>query len=300
MTTADLIRDAILLSMMLLVISLGLRTGAGDAGYLFRRPPLLIRSVLAMNIIMPVVAIWLVTVFDLRPSVKVALVALSVSPVPPFLPDKQLKLTQSQGYVYGLLVSSAVLAIVLVPATGAILQHLVARRGGADSMEHTVTLGRILQIVGLTVLLPLGIGILARHRWPERAVRLAAPLSKAGSVLLVLALVPVLLSQWPAIRSLIGDGTLLAIIVFTALGLGIGHSLGGTDPQNRTVLALATAARHPAVALAVASAVFPDQKLAPAAVLLALLVGTLASIPYSSWRGKLLRRATPSKASTAI
>ena len=39
-----------------------------------------------------------------RPPVEVALVALSVSPVPPFLPDKMLRLTLHQGYVYGLLV----------------------------------------------------------------------------------------------------------------------------------------------------------------------------------------------------
>jgi hypothetical protein len=35
---------------------------------------------------------------------------------------------------------------------------------------------------------------------------------------------------------------------------------------------------------------FPDQTLAPAAVLLALLVGTLASAPYSSRQAKRLHK----------
>jgi bile acid:Na+ symporter, BASS family len=283
---AELIRVAILVSMALLVTSLGMRAAPGDAGYLFRRPRLLLRSVLAMNIIMPIVVIWLVVTLDLRPAVKVALVALSVSPVPPFLPNKQLKLTGRQGYVYGLLVASAVLALVLVPLMTALLQHFAMQREHIAPIER-VPVAVVAKIVITTVLLPLALGLILRHYSGERAERTASILAKIGGVLLIVAFVPVLLSQWPAIRSLLGDGTLLVIVAFTALGLCIGHVFGGTDPEDRTVLALATASRHPAIAMAVASAVFPDQKLAPAAVLLALLVGTLASTPYSSWRSKV-------------
>ena len=60
--------------------------------------------------------------------------------------------------------------------------------------------------------------------------------------------------------------------------------LGGSDDEDRSVLALASAARHPGVAMAVASANFPDQKLAPAAILLYLLLSALLSIPYVVWR----------------
>ena len=262
---------------MLLVLSLGLRAAAGDAVYVFRRPALLARSVLAMNVAMPLVALWLVLSLDLRPVVKIALVALSVSPVPPILPNKQLKLTGREGYVYGLLVTSAVLAVPLVPLTTAFLASWAQRGEG-------VGVSTILKIVVMTVLLPLAVGIGARRTWPGHAERVASIASKVGTVLLIAAFLPVLISQWPAIRSLIGDGTLLAIIAFTCIGLLVGHLFGGPDPPDRSVLALATASRHPAVALAVASTAFPDQKLAPAAVLLSLLVGTLATAPYSEWR----------------
>ena len=46
----------------------------------------------------------------------------------------------------------------------------------------------------------------------------------------------------------------------------------------------------PVVELAVAAALFPDEKLAPAAVLLSLIVGVLAVAPYTSWRQKVLRK----------
>jgi BASS family bile acid:Na+ symporter len=38
--------------------------------------------------------------------------------------------------------------------------------------------------------------------------------------------------------------------------------------------------RHPAIAIAIAQANFPDQKLAPAAILLYVLVSAIAAAPY--------------------
>jgi len=290
LSIAELVRVTILLSMTLLLLSLGLRSNAGDASYLLRKPGLLARSVLAMNLVMPVLVTGLVVVLNLPPPVKVALVALSVSPVPPFLPDRMLKLTRHQGYVYGLLVASTVLALILVPLATAILQHFEARREPVAAID-SVPVVVVAKIVGSTVLLPLAGGVALRARWPEWVARAAPLMSKAGGVLLILALIPILLSQGRAILILLGDGTLLAIIAFTAIGLFIGHILGGPDPRDRTVLALGTASRHPAVALAVTDAVFPNQTLAPAAILLALLVGICAAAPYSSRQTKVLHQS---------
>jgi predicted Na+-dependent transporter len=266
--------------MMLLVLALGLRSAPGDARYLLARPALLIRSLLAMNVVMPLLVLWLVMAFDLRPPVKIALFALSISPVPPFLPGKQLKLPASQGYTYGLFATTALVAIVLVPLT-------MTWIGGRVSAEVHIGAAKVLSIVAMTVLIPLAVGIVVRHFAPRAAAQVAPIADKLGSVLLIVAFIPVLIVQWPAMRSLLGDGTLLAIVAFTALGLAVGHLLGGPQPQDRSVLALATASRHPAVALAIAAASFPEQKLVAAAVLLALIVGVLASVPYTAWRKRL-------------
>jgi BASS family bile acid:Na+ symporter len=74
------------------------------------------------------------------------------------------------------------------------------------------------------------------------------------------------------------------IAVFVLAGLAIGHLLGGPDPDQRTVLALSTATRHPGVALAIVGANFPGEKAALAAILLCLIWGTILSIPYVRWR----------------
>ncbi len=69
-----------------------------------------------------------------------------------------------------------------------------------------------------------------------------------------------------------------------AIGLAVGHWLGGPDPNDRTVLALAAASRHPGVALAISSANFPGDEAVLPALLLYLLAATVLAIPYVKWR----------------
>jgi len=279
MDIAILLRIAIVVSVMLIVVALGLRCALADAAYLLHRPSLLARSLVAMNVIMPLVALWLVSSFDFKTPVKVALVALAISPLPPFLPGKRLKLT-SRGYVYGIVVAAAVCSVVLVPATAALLSaHFHTQHVGAV---------KVFLVVALTVLAPLSIGLFIQRIRPTQAAGFAAILSKVGMGLLIAACIPVLAMEWPTIRSLIGDGTLVAAIVLSGVGLLIGHLLGGPAPENRTVLALATASRHPGVALVAGiSASAQAPQLVTVAVLLAFVVSMVISAPYAAWRKRV-------------
>jgi bile acid:Na+ symporter, BASS family len=277
MSIVDLIRIGVLLSIMLIVLGFGLICTWGDATSLFRNRSLLLRSLLAMNVILPLFVSALIAIFTLRPVIEVVLLALAVSPVPPFLPLKQSKLVGHHEYIYGLLGASSLLTIVLAPVTVALI-------GLMFSKHASISPAGIARIVALTVLVPFALGLLIHHLKPTVATRVSPIASKAGIVLLVVALVPVLIKMWPAMIALIGDGTVLAIIAFIVVGLAVGHWLGGPDPSTRTILALATATRHPGVALIIATANFPDEKLVAPAVLLYILISVIASIPYVMWR----------------
>ncbi len=279
MDLSALIRAGIVVSLALLVMALGMRSAPGDLTYLFGRPRLLIRSLLAMGVLVPLFALLLSALFDLHPAVKIALVSLALSPVPPFLPDKQLKLGNDRGYVYGLFVGAALCSVVTIPASTALLV-------GHLGVEEHIGAGKVLSLVLITLLFPLLAGVIVRRLWPG-AAHWSAALSRAATVLLVVAILPVLFAEWRAIVELLGNGTVLAFALLAVAGVLIGHFLGGPDPEDRSVLALACASRHPAVALAVASSSFPNERLVPAAVLLALLVGALASTPYSLWRKRM-------------
>ncbi len=84
----------------------------------------------------------------------------------------------------------------------------------------------------------------------------------------------------PVILSVTDPGILLALAAFVVVGLGVGHWLGRPQTEEATVLALSTASRHPAIALAVAKLNFPDEPQLGATILLYLIVLTVLTVPY--------------------
>jgi BASS family bile acid:Na+ symporter len=279
-TAAELISLAIQLSMALIVLCVGMRAPLDQVSYLFDRLGLLARSLIAMNVIMPIAAALLAAAFDFNRPLEVALIALAVSPVPPILPAKEMKAGGLYSYVVWLLAITAALAIVFVPAAIELLGRVFSR-------PVHVPLGTVAMIVATSVLAPLGAGLLIRLFSPALAARIWQPVSRFATVLLVVAFVPVLVRSWPAIIAQIGNFTVLVVAAFVLIGLAAGHLLGGPDPDDRTVLALSTATRHPGVAIAIAHATAPDDRAVPAAILLIFLLGTTVSIPYVRWRRRV-------------
>jgi bile acid:Na+ symporter, BASS family len=276
MNLQTLIPIVLKVSLLLSVFAIGLKASAQDATYLFRRPGELVRSILAMNVLMPVFAVTIVLLFDLNPAVKIALVALSVSPIPPLLPNKMVKAGSTDSYAIGLLIAAGLMAIIFVPLSMEILKQVF-------NVPLQMTIASVAILVLMTILLPIGLGVALRSLAPALAERLAKPISQVAGIGLLAALLAILFGAAPAIWTLIGNGTVIALAAFALVGLAIGHFLGGPKPENRTALAISTSTRHPGVAIAIAAANFPEQKLATAAVLLYLLVGAVASIPYQKW-----------------
>ena len=277
MTAAELIGLALQVSIAVLVFCVGLDARSGDLRWLVRRPGLLARSLLAMNVILPLIAACLVAAFGLPRVTGLALIALAVSPVPPILPNKQIKAGGTASYAVALLAISALVAVVFVPLDVDVLARLFRA-------EVSVAPVTVAVLVAKTVLVPLLLGMGLRAAAPALAERVSPPLSRGATVLMIVAFVPVVIVAWPKLVAQVGDFTLVAVVLLTVAGLLVGHALGGPDPADRTVLALSTATRHPAVAVAVARAGAPDDPTVVATVFLAFLVGMLVTVPYVRWR----------------
>ena len=69
-----------------------------------------------MFVVMPLVAFAIALNLELNRPLLIALLLIALAPVPPLLPAKQLKAGGNSGYVLGLLIVSALAAIVVVPA----------------------------------------------------------------------------------------------------------------------------------------------------------------------------------------
>ena len=280
MTIAQLIQTTLIASIFLLVFTLGLDAGWDDAMWLFRRPGLLVRSILSMNVLMVLFAVALARLFDVPPAIKIAIVALAISPVPPIFPKKQGKSGGTSAYAIGLVVAAALFAVILIPFWLLVL-------GNHYGFEADVGLRKIVPIILISILIPLFLGIAIGKFAPAFAARAVKPVSVVAMVLLVGALIPVLFTAAPAMWEELGNGVLWMLLSFAVVGLMVGHLLGGPDPDNRTVLALATSARHPGIALAIASLNFPEyKKEVMVVVLYHLLVGAIVAMPYMKWRAK--------------
>jgi BASS family bile acid:Na+ symporter len=282
MTLAELLPHAIHASLFLAVVAVGLTATVRDSTLLFRQPAQLTRLVLAMYVVMLGVAIVIALAIDLPPVGKIALGALAVSPVPPIISGKALNAGGEASYTTGVLVAGPLLAIVFLP-----LAVIVCHRIFGLPLALPIT--EVIRQVATSVLLPLAAGMAARQLVPALA-RLAKPLAMLATLLLVVSFVPVLLGKWQVIEPLIGGGLVLAFAAFAVTGLAAGHLIGGPRPDERAVLAIASANRHPALAIAIAHASFPNQRLAAPAVLLYLIVAGIVSLPYSRWSARALHR----------
>ena len=276
MTLASLIPLLVKLSIMLSVIAIGLRATFTDTTYLFNRPALLARALIAMNVIMPAVAVFIALSLNLNAHVEIALVALSVSPIPPILPNKMLKAGGTEQYTIGLLVAASLLSVVLIP----LIMNLFELISG---IPMQMGVWAVLKVVLTSILIPLLIGIAIRAISPSIADKIAETVGLVALIMLVLSALPILFTSVRAILTLVGDGTLLALATFAIVGLIVGHLLGGPNLANRPVLALATSARHPAVALSIAHLNFPEQKLAGALVLIYLVLSAIMAARYMNW-----------------
>jgi bile acid:Na+ symporter, BASS family len=283
MTIAQLIQVTLIASIFLMVFTLGLDAGWEDAIWLFRRPGLLVRSILSMNVVMVLFAVEIVRLFDVAPAIKIALVALALSPVPPIFPKKMSKSGGTDAYAIGLVVAASLFAVILIPCWLLIL-------GNHYGFEADLGLRRIVPTILISILIPLFLGIAIGKFAPTFAAGAVKPVSVVAMVLLVAGLIPVFFTAAADMWAELGNGVIWELVLFSVVGIIVGHLLGGPDPDDRCVLALATSARHPGIALAIASLNFPEHKKEVMVVVLYhLLVGAIVAIPYVRWRAK--RRA---------
>ena len=200
---------------------------------------------------------------------------MAISPVPPLVPGKEIGMGARKSYAYGLYVAMALLTVISVPVVLAVTSALFGR-------SDSISVGVIAETLLLGVLLPLAVGVLIRRLAPALAEGWWRRIYVISMALVLLAFLPVIIKAWPAIASLIGNGTLLAMAIVTMIAIAVGHLLGGPDLRDRATLAIAASVRHPGIAITIAGLSFQDRRVS-AAILLFMVVGLVVSIPYTMW-----------------
>lgn len=282
MTLASILASLLPISLALIVASVGLRAERSDLVAARGRPALVVRAVVAVNLVVPAVAVAALWLLPVEPVVKLGVLAMAIAPIAPLLPGRMIQAGAGTPVAVGLYCALLLLAIPIVPATVA----LIALMFGSDA---AVPVGAVARLAIVTGLVPLAAGLVLAGLAPRRARQLATFCNLAGMLILLPFFVLILIRFGGGLWALVGDGVLFAILLAVGAGLAAGHALGGPRPEERRALALAAAIRHPGIAVLIVHANSDDPR-ATLAALLFLFASLVASFAYQAWA---LRRPAP-------
>jgi BASS family bile acid:Na+ symporter len=273
-------------SLFALVLTVGLDAEIDELLALFARPLRLLKAVLAVNVIVPVAACLLIAAFPIPYAAKVGILLMAVSPVPPLVPGKELKVGARRRYSYSAYTALIILAVVVVPVSLALLSALY-------EVDVNIPAAAVARNVAVSVVLPLAIGLGIQRLAPAFAARVAPAMRGIATITLVLAFVPLIIAAWPQFVPLMRGGTLLVMALVAVVALLGGHVLGGPNLHERAALAVTAATRHPGIAMMIAAANANDPHVT-AAILGFMIVGMVAAAPYQLLiKRQLAKEATP-------
>jgi BASS family bile acid:Na+ symporter len=236
---------------------------------------LVILALVINFIAVPFVAWAIQAVMDLDQDIYTGLLLLATAAGAPFLPKLAQVAKGNAAFSVGLMVLLMVVTIIYMPIV------LPLFLSGVEINPWDIAKSLI-----VLMLLPLGIGLFMKSRWPATAKELQGLMSSASSFAILLLLVGAIILQWSAIVSLIGTGGLVAILIFLLVSLALGYFAGGSDPATRSVMGLGTAQRNVSAALVVGAQNFSDSPNVLVTVIVGALIGLVLLMPIGAELGK--------------
>ncbi|MGK7915527.1 MAG: bile acid:sodium symporter family protein [Prochloraceae cyanobacterium] len=243
----------------------------------WHRPGLLMRSLLAVIVLVPIVVIVLLTLFDLPPDVAKGLTLLAAAPGAPLTAKRSKMAGGDISYAAGLQLTLVSSAILITPFTLALFHSLFE-----PGRQMAMTPLEVAKQVTTVSFFPVGIGLLLQKVAPGIAEVLGKPLSLiANGLFLVLALliaVPAIQLTWQ-IRVM----PILAIVIMATAALVIGHLLGRPGTLNeRAAIATACIARNLGLVIYIAAVNGILPNLLPTIVAY-MILGVFVALPYAVW-----------------
>jgi BASS family bile acid:Na+ symporter len=264
-----------------LMLAMGVSHSFQQLTSLWRRPVLLLRSLLAVIVLVPAVVGLLLWVFELPLAVGTGLAVLAAAPGAPLTYKRSQMAGGDLAYTASLQLTLALLAVVMTPLILVIFCTLFELGAGRVKPFQVAR-----QVAGVTFL-PVMTGLLIQHFAPSLADVIGKPLRILADILFIVLLlvVIILLVLSPDLRMKLNLGWLptATIIIMVVSSLAIGHLLGGPSREQRSALAIASIARNVGLALFIAQLSDYGQNFIPT-LLIYMILGGLLAVPYSVWR----------------
>ena len=261
------------IGVLIFVLSSMLATGLGltvsQIVTPLRNARLVVLSLVANFVFMPLAAFALVTLLRLDEPLGVGLLLLGTAAGSPTLPKFAEIAKGNLAFGVGLMVLLMVVTVGYLPLVLPLLLPGVS-----------VNPWKIARSLFLLMLLPLAGALAVRAKFEVIAARTKPVLDWVSNLSLILVVLLVTAANINNLLAVFGTRGILAGLLFIAVGLGIGWLLGGPGKDTRRVLAQGTALRNVGAALVVGGQSFDDPKVI-VMVLVVTIVSLLIVVPLS-------------------
>jgi predicted Na+-dependent transporter len=271
-TLANLFTTAFVVTSM---FSFGLRLTLSEIIEPLRDLRLLLMTLAANFVIVPLVAVLLANLLGLEEDLRVGLILISIVAGAPLVP----KLAQIAKANIPFAVASTALLVVGTVVYLPLVFPLVLPGVRLDTMN-------IIRPLGIQIVLPLVLGLIVDYISKDEADVLLPVLGQIANVSLTLMLVLMLGGNVGNVLGLIGTGSILAAILLFAVAMAAGYFLGGADAGTRRTLSMATGQRNLAAAFVVAAGSFADRPTVLVFLAAAGLIAMIMMMPIAGWFGK--------------
>jgi BASS family bile acid:Na+ symporter len=272
-----IIQFGLMASTIDLMFTQGMNIPISHLSFFKERPGLLLRSLLAVIVLVPIAA--LLIIFLVRPSqdVSVGLAILAACPAAPMMLVNIPKAGGEPGFVTSLHLTLGLLSLATTP----VILDLLA---DALNFQAAISPIAIAGQVSVSLFIPVCIGIFFFAMFPRATGIIRRPLAIIGQIISFLTIAIILLLNYHFLL-MMDFRSYIAMALMVIVALGIGNFLAPPQPEERTTLALESAARHPGLAFLIASLNFPLEKALPVLIPY-LFIFAVISLLYIQLRKK--------------
>ena len=251
---------AVLVFVLSSMLAMGLGLTVSQIIAPLRNARLVVLSLLANFVLMPLAAVALATLLRLDQPLGVGLLLLGTAAGAPFLPKLAQIAKGNLAFAVGLMVLLMVVTVGYLPLVLPLLLPGVS-----------VNPAKIARSLFLLMLLPLAGALAVKARFAVAAARTKPVLDRVSNLSLILLVLLITATNINNVLAVFGTRGILAALLFIAVGFGVGWLLGGPGMDTRRVLALGTAQRNIAAALVVGGQSFSDPKVVVMIIVVAIV-----------------------------
>jgi BASS family bile acid:Na+ symporter len=238
----------VLLYVVSAMLALGLGQTVSQIIQPLRSIRITISSVVASYIILPLLAASIARLFGLDPSLRYGLVLLAMCAGPEIGAVFTATSNANVRLSGGILVMSIGITIIYLPLML-----------GVFLPDVHFDVGKLILKLFLTILVPLFLGLFIRSRFEKKAHTAEKYLHMISRIFIVLLLFILIGLNYEKIIGLFGTYAILAGLIYTIAGFGIGYLLGWPERSTMLTMGYMHGARNASVAVMVANTVFSDQ-----------------------------------------